>query len=99
MSPQTPTQAGEAVAGPIPYIDVLVAALVQGNLAAPIIITTVRAFQALWRSRRPQDADANLTDAQIIDKVETALKAVAASAQAEIDMLRARIAAGEALHG
>lgn len=99
MAP-TPTQAGQAAAGPIPYIDILVASLMQLGLAAPLVITAVKAFQALLRKRGAPDPHADLTDAQIIDLVEAALKKVATDAQAEIDRLREKIAAGEDItHG
>ncbi len=52
-------------AGPIPYIELIVQALLQTNVAIPIIFESVRAFLLLFKKANP---DVELpTDADVIE--------------------------------
>jgi hypothetical protein len=42
-------------AGPIPYIDIVVAGLGQINVAVPVIVAGVSALYQLWKSRQSDD--------------------------------------------
>ncbi len=62
--------------------------LSQANIAIPLIVAAVLGIKAVWNRDNPGE---QLTDAQVIDAMESQFRKVGADADTEIARLRAEL--------
>lgn len=74
-------------------VTVLTGVLSQGQVAIPLIVTAIMAIRTAWK----QSGQPDVTDAELIDAMERQFRANLAYGQAEIDRLKALVAADQGI--